>query len=56
MEGSLGIVAPGALADLILIDIDKPHWQPHHDLVAALVYSAKSSDVAAVFIDGRQVV
>jgi 5-methylthioadenosine/S-adenosylhomocysteine deaminase len=56
MEGSLGIVAEGALADLILLDIEKPHWQPLADPIAALVYSAKSSDVDTVWVDGRPVV
>jgi 5-methylthioadenosine/S-adenosylhomocysteine deaminase len=56
MEGSLGVVAEGALADLILLDIDKPHWSPSNDPIAALVYSAKAGDVESVFVDGRRVV
>ncbi len=56
MEGRLGIVAEGAIADLVMLDIEKPHWYPHHDLVAALVYSAKAGDVDTVIVDGRMVV
>jgi 5-methylthioadenosine/S-adenosylhomocysteine deaminase len=56
MAGSLGIVAEGALADLILLDTRKPHWQPLADPLAALVYSAKASDVHTVWIDGRPTV
>jgi 5-methylthioadenosine/S-adenosylhomocysteine deaminase len=56
MEGSLGVVAPGALADLILLDMEKPHLQPLADPLAALVYSAKSSDVHTVWVDGQPVV
>ncbi len=56
MEGQLGVVKEGALADLILVDTDKPHWQPHHNPVAALVYSAKSADVHTVWVNGREVV
>jgi 5-methylthioadenosine/S-adenosylhomocysteine deaminase len=52
MEGELGIVAPGALVDLILMDTRKPHWQPLHDPVSALVYSAKASDIHTVVING----
>ena len=56
MEGALGVIAEGALADLVMLDIEKPHWYPHNDLVAALVYSAKAGDVDTVFVDGAQVV
>lgn len=56
MEGELGIVAEGALADLVVLDLEKPHLCPRNDLVAALVYSAKSSDVESVFVAGRQLV
>lgn len=56
MEGSLGVIAESALADIILLDIEKPHWYPHNDLVGALVYSAGASDVDTVFVDGRMVV
>jgi 5-methylthioadenosine/S-adenosylhomocysteine deaminase len=54
--GELGIVKEGALADLILIDIQKPHLQPVNNLVADLVYCCKSSDVETVIVDGRVVV
>jgi 5-methylthioadenosine/S-adenosylhomocysteine deaminase len=56
MEGELGVIAEGALADLIMIDLDKPHFSPLGDLSAALVYCAKSSDVDTVFVAGREVV
>ncbi len=52
LAGELGIVAPGAKADLILVDFSKPHLSPYYDLVANLVYSAKSSDVDTVIVDG----
>ncbi|MDR2890997.1 MAG: amidohydrolase [Alistipes sp.] len=55
-DGELGVVAEGALADLIMLDLEKPHLCPRHDLVAALVYSAKSTDVERVFVAGRPVV
>ena len=52
----LGVVREGALADLILIDIRKPHLQPVHDLISNLVYCCKASDVDTVVVDGRIVV
>ena len=56
MEGRLGEIAEGRLADVILIDICKPHLCPRHDLVANLVYCGKSSDVDTVIVNGRVVV
>ncbi len=43
-------------ADIILLDIEKPHLYPQTDMVANLVYCAKASDVETVFVDGRKVV
>ncbi len=56
MEGQLGEIAEGRLADVILIDICKPHLCPQHDLIANLVYCGKSSDVDTVIVNGRVVV
>lgn len=55
-EGELGVIREGALADLILLDLQNPHLQPLNDPVAALVYCAKASDVESVMVDGRLVV
>ena len=48
-----GVLAPGRPADLILIDTDRPHLLPRHDLVANVVHAAKAADVTHVFVDGR---
>ena len=53
MEGELGVVAPGARADLILVDMGGTHWAPGNDPIAGLVYNAKSTDVDTVLVDGR---
>jgi 5-methylthioadenosine/S-adenosylhomocysteine deaminase len=55
-KGRLGVVAEGALADIIVLDTRKPHWCPANNPVSALVYSAKASDVESVFVAGQQVV
>ena len=55
-EGELGVIREGALADLVIIDLEKPHLQPVHDLVSDLVYCGKASDVETVIVDGRVVV
>lgn len=52
----LGRLAPGLLADVVLIDVRRPHLTPMHDPLAALVYGARSSDVDTVLVGGRVVV
>jgi 5-methylthioadenosine/S-adenosylhomocysteine deaminase len=49
----LGHVAPGYLADVILLRADGAHIQPVHNLAAALVYSARAGDIDTVVVDGR---
>ncbi|HET7087651.1 MAG TPA: amidohydrolase [Anaerolineae bacterium] len=48
-----GAIAPGRAADITLIDTDRPHLLPRHDLVANVVHSAKAADVTHLFVDGR---
>ena len=48
-----GILAAGRPADLILVDFDRPHLRPRHDLIANLVHSAKGADVTHVIVDGK---
>lgn len=55
-DGTLGVVREGALADLIVVDLQKPHLQPVHNVVSNLVYCGKASDVDTVMVDGRIVV
>ncbi|MBN2359352.1 MAG: amidohydrolase, partial [Deltaproteobacteria bacterium] len=48
-----GAIAPGAAADLLLVDTGGPHWWPQHDPLAGLVYGAHPGDVRDVLVDGR---
>ncbi len=48
-----GSIEKGKRADIILVDTDKPHTTPMYDPYSGLVYSAKSSDVDLVMVDGR---
>jgi 5-methylthioadenosine/S-adenosylhomocysteine deaminase len=50
---ALGVLAPGALADIILVRIDGAHVQPVHNLAAALVYATRASDIDTTIVDGR---
>ncbi|HZC99466.1 MAG TPA: amidohydrolase [Actinomycetes bacterium] len=56
MGDTLGAIRPGLLADLVLIDTRVPHLTPMHDPLAALVYSARGSDVRTVIVGGEIVV
>lgn len=55
-ENVLGSIEPGKLADIILIDMNKPHLVPIYDIYSHLVYAAKSSDVDTVIVNGKVVV
>ncbi|MBT9140118.1 MAG: 5-methylthioadenosine/S-adenosylhomocysteine deaminase [Dehalococcoidia bacterium] len=49
----VGIVAPKMKADIIMVDLQRPHLTPQHDLVAHLVYAAQPSDITMVMINGQ---
>lgn len=53
-----GEIAPGRLADLTLIAVDRFHLQPAvpETVVTNLVHAARGSDVDMVIVDGRVVV
>lgn len=48
-----GVLAPGADADLILMDMDKPHLVPRHDIAANVVHAARGADVDYVIVEGK---
>jgi 5-methylthioadenosine/S-adenosylhomocysteine deaminase len=47
-----GVLAEGRPADLILVDFQRPHLRPRHDLIANLVHTAKGADVTHTIVDG----
>ena len=49
----IGSLEVNKRADIILIDVEKPHLTPMHDIYATLVYSARGSDVDTVIVDGK---
>jgi len=52
----VGSVEVGKRADLIAIDLNKPHLTPIHDIYALLVFAAGRGDVTDVWVDGERVV
>lgn len=55
MEGKLGEIKEGAIADLVLIDLNKISLFPHNNIVSSLSNSANGSEVNSVMIDGKWV-
>jgi 5-methylthioadenosine/S-adenosylhomocysteine deaminase len=54
--GHVGSLEPGKSADLIVINLSKPHLVPLYSICSHLVYSARSEDVEDVMVGGRVVV
>ena len=52
-EEDLGYLKPGYLADLILVDVDKCHMWPQHDLESNLLYAGQGSDVSLTMVAGK---
>jgi len=52
-DDEIGSIEVNKKADIILIDLDKPHLYPLHNLVSLLAYSVQGSDVDTVIIDGN---
>jgi 5-methylthioadenosine/S-adenosylhomocysteine deaminase len=52
----LGRLAPGCQADIVLLDIRKPHATPMVDPIKHIVLSARADDVDTVIIAGKKVV
>ena len=52
-DGELGSLEAGKKADITIIDIMRPEWQPVHNPIANLVYSAHGGSVDTVLVEGR---
>ncbi|AIF69828.1 hypothetical protein PAP_07190 [Palaeococcus pacificus DY20341] len=48
-----GRIEEGYLADLMLIDLNKPHLKPFYDPITLAVYSMRASDVDGLIVNGR---
>jgi 5-methylthioadenosine/S-adenosylhomocysteine deaminase len=53
LEREIGSLETGKKADVILIDLSKPHLKPSHDIYSSIVYSARGSDVDTVIVGGE---
>ncbi len=48
-----GVLKEGARADIIIMDMNTPSFQPLNDPTAAMCYSANGSEVETVMVDGE---
>ena len=52
-RGDTGCLAVGKKADVVAVDLDRPHLYPAFEPMPLLVYSAQASDVAMTMVDGK---
>ncbi|MDR5000348.1 amidohydrolase [Brevibacillus parabrevis] len=53
IDHEVGTLEVGKRADLILIDTNKPHLSPLHDLHSLIAYSATGADVDTTIVNGE---
>ena len=56
LSGTLGVLRPGATADLVVIDANRLHMTPMLDPLGTLTHDGQGRDVEHVFVAGRQVI
>lgn len=52
-DDEIGTLEVGKKADIILVDLDKPHFAPWNHSVSDLVYSAQGGDVKTTIVNGK---
>ena len=52
-DGELGVIREGALADLILVNLNEPQFIPANNIISGLVYSSTGTEVDTVLVDGK---
>jgi 5-methylthioadenosine/S-adenosylhomocysteine deaminase len=55
LEKEIGSLEVGKKADIIILDLNRPHLQPIYNIISHLVYSATGADVRDVIIDGKMI-
>jgi len=48
-----GTLEPGKKADIILVELEKPHLNPKLDMISNLVFASQPSDVKTVLVEGE---
>jgi len=53
LQNKIGSIETGKKADLIIVNMQKPHLTPAFNPVSHIVYAAEGSDVETTIIDGK---
>ncbi|HVQ01823.1 MAG TPA: amidohydrolase [Candidatus Thermoplasmatota archaeon] len=53
VQKTLGSLEEDKTADVIMIDLKRPHLTPRHNLVSHLVYAVRSCDVTTTIVHGK---
>jgi 5-methylthioadenosine/S-adenosylhomocysteine deaminase len=56
IDDLVGTIERGKRGDLVVVDLERPHLTPVHDVHALLVFAAGRADVTDVLVDGDPVV
>lgn len=56
MGNLIGSIESGKAADIITIDLRKPHLSPQYNVLSHLAYAARASDVDSVIVNGKLLV
>jgi len=56
LGAKVGSIEKGKLADIVIINLKKPHLTPLYDVYSHIVYAAMASDVETVMVNGKVVV
>lgn len=56
LDKDIGTLDIGKQADIVVVDLDKPHLFPLYDPISQLVYCANAGDVRDVVVAGRLIV
>lgn len=54
IDSHIGSLSIGKKADLIMLDLNKPHFYPMYDPISHLAYTASGADVTDTFVNGKQ--
>jgi len=55
LSGHVGAIIPGMAADVIIVNLERAHLYPPHDVVSALVYAGHPDDVQTVIVAGEPI-
>lgn len=53
LDSEVGSLEAGKKADIVIVDMEKPHLTPMHNVISHLVYCAVGGDVDTVIVDGK---